>query len=85
MHGDIHNANIIVKSSSGFDDGFFLGVDYDFCGKIKEVRYPLHLNTSGEFKLKPQVNDVGDHTRGRYFFWRVFLRIYMCKKWRWNP
>ena len=44
VHGDIRDTNIMVKRG-GFNDGFFLVVDYDSGGKIKQVRYPLTLNT----------------------------------------
>ena len=44
VHGDIRNTNLMVKKSS-FGDGSFLMVDYDSCGEIGQVRYPLNLNT----------------------------------------
>ncbi|KAF8885864.1 hypothetical protein CPB84DRAFT_1554516 [Gymnopilus junonius] len=43
VHGDVRNTNIMVKRG-GFNDGSFLLVDYDSCGKIKQARYPLTLN-----------------------------------------
>jgi hypothetical protein len=39
VNGDIRNMNIMVKRG-GFNDGSFMVVDYDSCGKIKQVRYP---------------------------------------------
>ena len=45
VHGDVRNTNIMVKTI-GLDDLSFLLVDYDSGGKIREVRYPLDLNTS---------------------------------------
>lgn len=45
VHGDIRDTNIMVKRV-GFNDGSFLVVDYDSCGKIEQVRYPLNLNTT---------------------------------------
>lgn len=36
VHGDIRDTNIMVKRG-GFNGGFFLVVDYDSCGKIKQV------------------------------------------------
>ncbi|KDR71093.1 hypothetical protein GALMADRAFT_144169 [Galerina marginata CBS 339.88] len=44
VHGDIRDANIMVKPLE-WGDGPFLIVDYDSCGGIKQVRYPLYLNT----------------------------------------
>lgn len=51
VHGDIRNTNIMVKRH-GFDevDGSFLLVDYDFCGKAQEVRYPFDLNTTSVWR-----------------------------------
>jgi len=48
VHGDIRDTNIMVKTldQGGLSDGSFLVVDYDSCGKIKQVRYPLNLNTT---------------------------------------
>jgi hypothetical protein len=48
VHGDIRDTNIMVKALNrgGFNDGSFLVVDYDFCGKMKQVRYPFALNTT---------------------------------------
>ena len=48
VHGDIRDTNIMVKTlkRGGFNDGSFLVVDYDSCGKTKQVRYPLNLNTT---------------------------------------
>ncbi len=45
VHGDIRNTNIMVKTI-GLDDLSFLLVDYDSGGEIRQVRYPLDLNTS---------------------------------------
>ncbi|KAF8157793.1 hypothetical protein B0H34DRAFT_844095 [Crassisporium funariophilum] len=45
VHGDIRDTNLMVKRG-GFNDGSFLVVDYDSGGKIKQVRYPLNLNTT---------------------------------------
>jgi RIO-like serine/threonine protein kinase len=48
VHGDIRDTNVMVKTlkQGGFNDPPFLVVDYDSCGKIKQVRYPLNLNTT---------------------------------------
>ena len=50
VHGDIRDTNIMVKNTliqDGFNDGLsFLVVDFDSCGKMKQVRYPLNLNTT---------------------------------------
>ena len=48
VHGDIRDTNIMVKTPNrgGFNDGSFLVVDYDSCGKMNQVRYPLNLNTT---------------------------------------
>jgi serine/threonine protein kinase len=45
VHGDIRDTNIMIKKS-GFNDGSFMMVDYDSSGVIKQVRYPLDLNTT---------------------------------------
>jgi len=45
VHGDIRDTNVMAKWD-GFNDWSFLVVDYDSCGKIKQVRYPLNLNTT---------------------------------------
>jgi len=41
VHGDIRDTNIMVKTLimnwGGFSDGSFLVIDYDSCGKIKQV------------------------------------------------
>ncbi|KXN90928.1 hypothetical protein AN958_03203 [Leucoagaricus sp. SymC.cos] len=52
VHGDIRDTNIMVKtlSQGGFKDGSFLVVDYDSCGKIKQARYPLNLNTTSVWR-----------------------------------
>jgi len=39
------NTNIMVKKT-GLDDLSFLLVDYDSGGEIRQVRYPLDLNSS---------------------------------------
>ena len=44
VHGDIRDTNVMAKWD-GFNDWSFLVVDYDSCGKITQVRYPLNLNT----------------------------------------
>jgi len=48
VHGDIRDTKIMVKTlkRGGFSDGSFLVIDYDSCGKIKQMRYPLNLNTT---------------------------------------
>jgi len=48
VHGDIRDTNIMVKTlnQGGFNDGSFLVVDYDSCGEMEQVRYPLNLNTT---------------------------------------
>jgi len=48
VHGDIRDTNIMVKTlkQGGLNDGSFLVVDYDLCGKIGQVRYPFNLNTT---------------------------------------
>ena len=50
VHGDIRDTNIMVKKiliQDGFNDGLsFLVVDFDSCGEMKQVRYPLNLNTT---------------------------------------
>lgn len=57
MHGDICDTNIMVKTlnQGGFNDGSFLVVDYDSCGEMEQVRYPLNLNTTSvkDFCLYP--------------------------------
>jgi tRNA A-37 threonylcarbamoyl transferase component Bud32 len=47
VHGDIRDTNLMVKAPNqdGFIDWSFMVVDYDSCGKMKQVRYPLNLNT----------------------------------------
>jgi len=45
VHGDVRNTNIMVKTI-GLDDLLFMLVDYDSGGEIRQVRYPLDLNTS---------------------------------------
>ena len=54
VHGDIRDTNLMVKSliRNGFIDIdlSFLVVDYDSCGKMKQVRYPLDLNTKSVWR-----------------------------------
>ena len=45
VHGDVRNTNIMVNAT-GLHDLSFLLVDYDSGGEIRQVRYPLDLNTS---------------------------------------
>ena len=45
VHGDVRNTNIMVKKT-GLDDLSFMLVDYDSSGEIRQVRYPLDLNSS---------------------------------------
>ncbi|KAF9471860.1 hypothetical protein BDN70DRAFT_819476 [Pholiota conissans] len=51
VHGDVRHGNILVKTT-GFDDGSFVMVDFDFAGKIGEVRYPLDLNVTSVRRLR---------------------------------
>ena len=44
VHGDIRNTNIMVKRS-GLDGSFYL-VDFDWSGRIDEVRYPIGINVT---------------------------------------
>ena len=44
VHGDIRNTNIMVKKS-GLDGSFYL-VDFDWSGRIDEVRYPIGINVT---------------------------------------
>ena len=48
VHGDIRDTNIMVKTLNrgGLNDVSFLVVDYDSCGGVGLVRYPLNLNTT---------------------------------------
>lgn len=48
VHGDIRDTNLMVKALNrdGFIDWSFLVIDYDSCGKMMQVRYPLNLNTT---------------------------------------
>jgi hypothetical protein len=48
VHGDIRDTNLMAKTldQGGFNDGSFLVVDYDSSGEMKQVRYPLNLNTT---------------------------------------
>ena len=46
VHGDVRNTNIMVLKAIGLDDHSFLLVDYDSGGEIRQVRYPLDLNSS---------------------------------------
>ena len=50
----IRDTNIMVKtlSQSGFNDWSFRVVDYDSCGEMKQVRYPLNLNTTSVWQLE---------------------------------
>jgi serine/threonine protein kinase len=44
VHGDVRNTNIMVNTVGLGDSSFFL-VDFDSGGEIRQVRYPLDLNT----------------------------------------
>ena len=44
VHVDIRNTNIMVKRSGL--DGSFYPVDFDWSGRIKEVRYPIGANVT---------------------------------------
>lgn len=47
VHADARNTNIMVKKDFGsLDNLSFLLVDFDSSGEIRQVRYPLDLNTS---------------------------------------
>jgi hypothetical protein len=48
VHGDVRDTNVMVKTLNrrGFNDESFLVVDFDSCGELKQVRYPLNLNTT---------------------------------------
>ena len=46
VHGDIRDTNIMVKKTLNQDGLSFLVVDFDSCGEMKQVRYPLNLNTT---------------------------------------
>jgi hypothetical protein len=52
VHGDIHDTNLMVKAPNrdGFIDWSFLEVVYDSCGKMKQVRYSLDLNTKSVWR-----------------------------------
>ena len=73
MHGDIRDTNIMVKTlnKGGFNDGSFLVVDYDSCGEMEQVRYPLNLNTTSvkDSRLYPKpslfIHDVAKCLIGR--------------------
>jgi hypothetical protein len=43
---DIRDTNIMVKKTLNQDWLSFLLVDFDSCGEMKQVRYPLNLNTT---------------------------------------
>ena len=52
VHGDIRDTNLMVRAPNPVDfiDWSFLVVDYDSCGKMKQVRYPLDLNTKSVWR-----------------------------------
>jgi serine/threonine protein kinase len=44
VHGDIRTLNVLVRKAGGKEGNLILLVDWDWAGRMGEVKYPINLN-----------------------------------------